>query len=404
MSENQQSEARLATPAADRPRCAVLTPSGRGAIATIALWGLGSSDVLNACTCKRDGSSLLELPPGRIVLARHGEPSSAEEVVVARVEIDRLEIHCHGGRAAATAIIDSLTQAGAEVVAAEQCTRDHVHDLVAAEAISALAEATTQRSAAILLDQYHGALSDAIREIIATLERRDPQCRATAHNRLAELMDRKEIGQHLTEPWKVTFAGPPNVGKSSLINAILGYDRAIVSPLSGTTRDVLTATTAINGWPVEFADTAGLRESVDAIEQGGHLLAEERIGDSDLVVVVVDHLEENLVWGRKLQKSLSDSLLVQNKIDLWESSQRPQPRGALPLPDCRVSATRGDGLQMLLEIISARFVPDPPAPLAAVPFAVRHELLLTKAAAQLARKDEQGALATLGSFWKSADA
>jgi tRNA modification GTPase len=90
----------------------------------------------------------------------------------------------------------------------------------------------------------------------------------------------------------VVIAGPPNVGKSSLINALLGYQRAIVFDQPGTTRDVLTATTAIDGWPVELADTAGIREGDDAIETEGVARALAEIRAADLVVEVWDASQE----------------------------------------------------------------------------------------------------------------
>src|SRR6185503_7750192 len=99
-----------------------------------------------------------------------------------------------------------------------------------------------------------------------------------------------EVGLHLTTPWRVVFAGPPNVGKSSLVNALLGYPRAIVYDQPGTTRDVLTASTAFDGWPFELRDTAGLRDgiSLDSVEVEGVARARAQIATADLVVFVHD--------------------------------------------------------------------------------------------------------------------
>ena len=103
-----------------------------------------------------------------------------------------------------------------------------------------------------------------------------------------QILEYRDVGLHLTMPWRVVIAGPPNVGKSSLMNAIAGYQRAIVSPLPGTTRDVVTITTAINGWPVQIADTAGLRDTVDELESAGIALAGAVVEQADLVIVVSD--------------------------------------------------------------------------------------------------------------------
>ena len=115
----------------------------------------------------------------------------------------------------------------------------------------------------ILLDQYHGGLEHALRRTIADLERHRLAARPSA---IAACCNRADLGLHLTSPWRVVVAGPPNVGKSSLINALVGYHRAVVFDTPGTTRDVVTVGTAIDGWPVELSDTAGIRPSDDRLE------------------------------------------------------------------------------------------------------------------------------------------
>src|SRR5262249_7726954 len=115
--------------------------------------------------------------------------------------------------------------------------------------------APTLRTAAILLDQLNGAFATEVRRILALFET-DPRNAAFSLHRLAELGN--TVGRHLVEPWKVVVAGPPNVGKSSLVNALAGYQRSVVSEVAGTTRDAVSVRTAFDGWPVELIDTAGL--------------------------------------------------------------------------------------------------------------------------------------------------
>ena len=120
------------------------------------------------------------------------------------------------------------------------------------------------------------------------MRRSQPRIGSVLAESSIEMLQFRDLGLHLTTPWRVVLAGAPNVGKSSLMNAIAGYQRAIVSPTPGTTRDVVTVTTAIDGWPVQLADTAGLRETQDELESAGVALADAAIGEADLVIVVSD--------------------------------------------------------------------------------------------------------------------
>ena len=87
--------------------------------------------------------------------------------------------------------------------------------------------------------------------------------------RVERLRELVPVAEHLDRPWRVVIAGAPNVGKSSLVNALAGFARSLVSPTAGTTRDVVTTRIALDGWPIELCDTAGQRESADAVESAG---------------------------------------------------------------------------------------------------------------------------------------
>ena len=282
-----------------------------------------------------------------------------EEVVVTRLSDAAVEIHCHGGLAAVARIEEILSGEGCRTIPWQEWIRQEEPDAIAAAARLALAEARTTRTAAILLDQHHGALSKAMAKIEASLQAEDAD---TVRRETELLLSRAPTGLHLVHPWHVVVAGRPNVGKSSLVNAIAGYRRTIVHNTPGTTRDVVSVQTAIDGWPVEISDTAGLRHTVDPIEQAGIHLACERISAADLVVLVFD---------RSLPWSTEDQLLVDSHptaLRVYNKSDLPSATGQRPA-GFEVSATQSAGIDVLCQAIANRLVPDPPPAGSAVPFA-----------------------------------
>jgi tRNA modification GTPase len=297
-------------------------------------------------------------PLERIVLG-HWQSPGGEELIVCRRASQRIEIHCHGGQAASAAIIEALLEHGCVQISWQQWLREHEEDKIAAEALVALAAARTERTALILLDQYKGALRQAVDDLDRLVASFD---RAAALDRAGRLLALAPLGRHLVEPWRVVLAGRPNVGKSSLINALVGYDRAIVYDAPGTTRDVVTASAAFDGWPVELSDTAGLRVSNDRLEAAGVELAVDRLCAADLVLLVFD---ASCPWSpndAELAAAWPEALVVQNKCDLPEVAGKSRPGGL------RTSTVTGRGLPELEREIADRLVRRPPAPGEAVPF------------------------------------
>lgn len=339
-----------------------LTPPGSGAIATLRVEGAGAVDAVARHCHQCRGKLLANCPVDRPILGLFGH-SPGEPVVLHRCHDGAVELHCHGGTAAVERVEHLLADAGARTIDWQEWIRSHHSDPIAAEARLAMAHARTQRTASVLLDQYAGALGRAIAEVTRLLAAGED---AAARTQVHALLARAELGRHLTRPWRVVLAGHPNAGKSSLLNAMLGYERAIVHSTSGTTRDVLSAATAIDGWPVELIDTAGLSPPGhgprnESVLNRGIALGKEQMDASDLLVLVFDR---SVPFSDEHQSWLHDwprALQVDNKSDL------PRAPGARP-PGLETSALQGWGVGELLLAIVRRLVPDSPPPGAAVPF------------------------------------
>ncbi|MDR1478811.1 MAG: 50S ribosome-binding GTPase [Planctomycetaceae bacterium] len=328
-----------------------------------------------------------------------------EEIIVRIINSDNIEIHCHGGNAIFTAIEKSFVNDGVQTknqlhpscltkpeavntnttpqndcpttnLAADNSYGEFIDtDSQRELALRLLPFATTERVAQILLDQYHGAMEHELAEIdkltamiarMAVSETEDLRSQLRQH--LQRIEENKLAGQHLIKPFRVVLTGKTNVGKSSLFNAILGYNRAIVSPLSGTTRDVVVAQTSIAGFPVEIYDTAGIRnKSTDEIEHEGIRRTIKQIDEADLVIRVIDLSElgneidvmpiNDVATKSQRLECTKNILTCCNKSDLLTN-----------LPDgiC-VSAKTGDGIADLIEMIGKTLIPNPPLPFEAVP-------------------------------------
>jgi tRNA modification GTPase len=341
---------------------ACLTPPGQGAIATLAVDGPRAWETVRPLFRTRSGAEPQAEPrAGRFLLGRFG-CEVADEVMLTIKRLgpsQRLELHCHGGLANVRFLLDLLAARGLHVCNWREFLHRTESDPLRAAAAIALAEAPTTRTAAILLDQYQGAFSASLDAITTALDRDDL---TAAKANLDILAYRAALGRRLTTPWRVVVAGPPNVGKSSLVNALAGYQRSIVAPTPGTTRDVVTTRLAIDGWPVELSDTAGMREGTDVLEQQGVRMALDTAAAADLRLWLLDASAPPIWPGDAVGKMH----LVVNKVDLptvWNLAEA--------VDAVHLSARTGQGLPELCAALSAWLVADPPPPGAAVPFTER---------------------------------
>lgn len=361
----------IMTGASDSLRATLLTPPGRGAVAVVALAGIGAAAIV-AKHFRSTNGNVPTFPLQRIRFGRWRAGSAAfsespnnelgEELVVCRRGDEHFEIHCHGGDAASAAILLGLERDGCTIVPWTEWIAADAADPLAVEAQVALAAARTTRIAAILLDQQAGALRRAIDEASRLAEAGD---RIAALTIVERLLARAALGLRLTAPFRVVFCGRPNVGKSSLLNAALGYRRAVVFDQPGTTRDVVTAATVVDGWPIELSDTAGLRASDDELETAGIAAARNRLTEADLVVVVIDVTATWTDDDAAILAEHPEAIVVLNKSDATEVFDAARPAGL------RTSAVTGLGIDELLKTIVARSVPQPPSPGEAVPFTDR---------------------------------
>lgn len=325
--------------------------------------------------------------------------TAGESIVVVPTAPQRYELHCHGGEAAIARILDDLSSIGVRRVAPHPLdgvpsagrlpVKDPVDQRLIDEACAVLSQCTTVKTAAIALDQVRGALCHWRQRSIQLLGD-DARRAAEIAARAQHIAAAGRIGHRLTRPFDVVLAGPPNVGKSSLINAMVGYDRSIIMDFAGTTRDVLDAETVFDGWPLRLRDTAGLHRSDDTIERQGIDRAMDAIATADLVVQVS---EPGLVWDDKVLDAIERLdpsvaiLKVINKSDLAAGEHAEAPDKT---PDEVLStvATTSEGVPNLLQSMISMLATDVPSPGSPVPINQR-QLDWVREIAELRERPEQ---------------
>jgi tRNA modification GTPase len=287
---------------------------------------------------------------------------------------DVAELHLHGSRAVLAAVMEALRRLGLRLAEPGEFTRraflNGKLDLLQAEAIADLAAAETEAQRRQALRQLEGELGglyygwrDRLTRTLAHLEAAidfpdedlPPEIEARILDESTGLV--AEIERHLADGHRgerlrdgimVAIMGPPNAGKSSLLNRIARREAAITSPIAGTTRDVIEVAIDLRGYPVVLADTAGLRDSADLIEQEGLRRALQRAEEAEIRLFVFEAGRPADARGAATWPG-PDTLLVANKIDLVAAPDRDRPSGAFP-----ISALTGEGLGPLLSALGDR--------------------------------------------------
>jgi len=336
----------------------LISPPGKGALAVIHLCGAGAANAAaRFLGSTPTADSRLYKTPADELMARVVTGFSGEETV---------EITCHGGTAVVDRVLSALEQAGATRAEAgdllERAVETGALDRIRAEAWALLPRAATELAARVLQDQAEGALSKAVSALSSP---RDAE----------RLLATAPLGLALARPRRVVLAGSPNVGKSTLFNALLQQDRALVSPVAGTTRDPVRDVLAIEQVPLELVDTAGVDAPRDLLEQLSQERTMKALREADVVVFLFD--AESGAQGPELRflESLSHrrAILVVNKIDA--GNKKPLLE-ALP-----VSAKTGQGLDDLRRrLLRSLGVTPRHVPGQAVVFTPRQEKILARGA------------------------
>jgi tRNA modification GTPase len=372
--------------------CAISTPIGEGGIGIIRVSGMDAIDIAARLFRPKQGGDIRTAKSHRIHYGHIVDPEDGNTVDEALLSVmrapatytreDVVEVNCHGGLAPLWRTVRLLNEAGARQAEPGEFTKRAFMngriDLVQAEAVMDLIRARTELSLRAANEQLKGGLSqriDAVREqlvgilagVEAGIDFPDEDIETPTGGTLRDALQRAQedvdqllrshtFGRILREGAAATIVGRPNVGKSSLMNALLRQDRAIVTAIPGTTRDVIEESLNLAGVMVRIIDTAGIRETHDMVETEGVKRSLAAIEDADIAITVIDGSVPLHDGDRRVLREVigKNRIIVINKADL--------PRRIGPINDTaqkvEVSCTSGAGLDALREMIAGMVTKD----------------------------------------------
>lgn len=364
---------------------AVATPAGEGGIGIVRVSGPDAERIAAALFVRAEGKNG-GLKSHMLYYGTIRDPKSEKILDQVLLTImrkprsytgeDVVEVHCHGGMFVVHRVLGLVLSQGARHAEPGEFTKraflNGRLDLAQAEAVLDLIAARTEKGADLALSQIKGELSNWIGDLrdqlldilaqveaaidfpeeeIELLERPALVAKIDAlRAKIIAITDTYEWGRLFREGAKVCICGRPNVGKSSLFNALLGEERVIVTPIAGTTRDVIEESINLDGLPVVLWDTAGIRDATDEVERIGVNLSREHLEKSQAVVVVLDGsaslTDEDRIFLSSTTKKMG--LIAINKIDLEQRVESDQLRQIVgDKKTVTVSATQGHGIQEL---------------------------------------------------------
>jgi len=370
---------------------AIATPLGEGGLAVIRLSGAHAFAIADKAflpvgksSCKPSAAPTHTIQFGKIIRAE----KVIDEVLLAVLRAprtftceDTVEISCHGGLLPAKLVLDTLLAGGARLAEPGEFTKraflNGRLDLAQAEAVADLIHARTELALAAANEQLTGKLSQRINQLrddlmltLAHVEAHidfpdediSPDTKEKLLRRLTagiafmdELLRTANEGQILRRGIRAAIIGRPNAGKSSLLNQLLGHDRAIVSHIAGTTRDTIEETANIRGLPVIFIDTAGLREARDAIEVEGIRRSRASLAAAEVILHVLDASEPLTDADKNYLTEFAGKkrILVLNKTDLPVKLVLPAATSSVQLATCNVCCVSGQGIEALKDALKS---------------------------------------------------
>ncbi|MEK3937290.1 tRNA uridine-5-carboxymethylaminomethyl(34) synthesis GTPase MnmE [Sporosarcina sp. FSL W7-1349] len=334
---------------------AISTPMGEGAIAIVRLSGDEAIHIANKIFRSPSGKQLMNEPSHTIHYGHLAEPATGEiveEVMVSLMKApktftreDVVEINCHGGLVAVNRVLKLVLKEGARLAEPGEFTKraflNGRVDLSQAEAVMDLIRAKTDRAMNVALNQMEGKLSrligdlrQALLETLAQVEvnidypEYDDVEEMTVplmiekstwvRDEIDKLLRTSSQGKILREGLSTVIIGRPNVGKSSLLNSIVQENKAIVTDIAGTTRDIIEEYVNVRGVPLRLVDTAGIRETEDIVERIGVERSRQVLKEADLILLVLNSSEDLTEEDERLFEAVAgmDTIVVINKTDL----------------------------------------------------------------------------------------
>lgn len=373
---------------------AIATPMAPSAIGILRLSGPGSIAVLDKVFAPSHGAPMAQRPDRQLVYGElRGTDGAVIDHCLATVSRaphsytgeDTAELQCHGSPTLLTMGLEALFAAGARQALAGEFTRraflngkldltrtEAVADLIHAQSPAAVRQAAGQLGGALAhaIDDVYDGLTDLMAHFHAVLDYPDEDIEpfeaqemsralTAAAVKLERLAGSYRRGRGLVEGIPCAIVGRPNAGKSTLFNGLVGYDRAIVTPIAGTTRDTVEERLNLGSILLRLIDTAGLRDAADQVEQLGVERSRAAVEQAELVLVVVDGSRPLAAEDHEalaLGLSAPHCIVIENKADLPHLSPLPELPENVPL--VRLSALTGDGLDRLEQAIEALFPED----------------------------------------------